>query len=174
MINRNDDIKKIDFQSNKLYKRNDLLFTDSFLLLLNNKELNKELEEKEEYQDNITSYINRKYENSIKKEYNPKIVNLYSDGIIIINNQEYLLKDFFIVFSDYPNDNYDYNHSIKFIDTTAFINLINSSNVINNKIIVNDINLLNNIVSTWDGYLHSVVIETDSIINKKVVEVNNE
>lgn len=186
MINRNDDIKKIDFQSNKLYKRNDLLFTDSFLLLLNNKELNKELEEKEEYQDNITSYINRKYENSIKKEYNPKIVNLYSDGIIIINNQEYLLKDFFIVFSDkndfrikcidkdYPNDNYDYNHSIKFIDTTAFINLINSSNVINNKIIVNDINLLNNIVSKWDGYLHSEVIETDSIINKKVVEVNNE
>lgn len=186
MINRNNDIKKIDFQSNKLYKRNDILFTESLVKIINNKDFNKELIEQEDYQDNITSYINRKYENSIKKEYNPKIVSLYNNGMMAINNNEYSLKDFFIVFSDkldfhikcinknYPNEEIEYNHSTKFIDTTAFINLINISNIVDNKIIVNDINILNDIVSIWDGYLHSETVETDSIINKRIVEVNNE
>lgn len=186
MFTKNNDIKKIDFQSNKLYKNNDLLFTNSFMEMINNNQLNKSIEEKEEYQDSLTSYINKKYENGIKKEYNPKIVNLYNNGIIVINNSEYLLKDFFIIFNDnldfhikcinknYPNEEIEYNHSTKFIDTTAFINLINISNIVNNKIIVNDINILNDIVSKWDGYLHSETVETDSITNKKVVEVNNE
>ena len=186
MINRNNDIKKIDFQSNKLYKKDELLFTNSFVQMTTSKEINKTLEEKEDYQDKVTTYINRKYENSLRKEYNPKIINLYNNGIIVINGSEYLVKDFFIVFSDkndfhikctnkdYPNVEFDYNHSIKFIDTTAFINLINNSKIIDNKIIVDDINTLNDIVNKWDGYLHSEVIETDSVINKKVVEVNNE
>ena len=185
MFNKENNIIKIDFQSNKLYKNDNLLFTKSLLDLINIKEFNQELFEKEEYQDTITTYINRKHENSIKKQYNPLIVNLYNSGSIIINNSIYSLKDFFIVFDDklnnfhikcinneYNNEDIDYNKSVKFIDTTAFINLIKCTDIKDNKILVNDINILNNIVSNWDGYIHSEVLETDSIINKRITEVD--
>ena len=181
---RNYNIKKIDFQYNKLYRENNLLFTKSLLEMIDNEKFNQELLEKDDYQDNVTTYINRKYENSIKKQYNPIIVNLYNSGSIVINNSTYSLKDFFIIFNDqlnnfhikcinnnYSNEDIDYNKSVKFIDTTAFINLIKCTDIKDNKIIVNDINILNNIVSSWDGYIHSEVLETDSIINKRIAEV---
>ncbi len=177
----NKETKKIII-SGKLYKDNDLLVTDSLAEMLSEYHSNKALQEEMDYQDNITSYINRKHENEIRKQYNPKVVNLYENGLLIINNEEYKLQDFFIVFNDkennfhikcvdqrFNNPELDYNKAVKFIDTTAFINLINSSEINDNKIIINDVDTLNNIASNWDGYLHGETKETDAILNKKMI-----
>lgn len=146
---------------------------------------NKQMNEQNDYQSKVTDYINKKYENSIKKQYNPTVVNLYHDGILIINNEEYKLKDFFIVFDDrlnnfhlkcinpkFKTEEINYNRAVRFIDTTSFIKLITNNKTINNKIILNGIDSLNNVINNWDGNIHSEVLETDSIINKKVVETN--
>ena len=150
--------------------------------MMNNYFNNKSLQDKMEYQDNITSYINRKYEYSIKKQYNPVIVNLCNDGKIVINKEEYNLKDFFIVYNDnenifhikcidekYNNSEYKYNKAVKLMDTTAFINLVNNQTISNNKIILNDKKELEDVINKWDGYLHDATKETDAIINKKMI-----
>ena len=147
-----------------------------------NEHYNRIVNEKNEYQTNITSYINRKHENNAKKEYNPKIVKLYHEGIIIIDNIEYRLKDFFIIFDDrlnnfhlkcinpkFKTEEINYNKAVRFIDTTSFINLITKAKTINNKIVLDNVNELNNVVNNWDGNIHSEVLETDSIMNKKVI-----
>ncbi len=163
---------------------NELLNNDDKLLQEKSKfHYDKQFAEQNEYQNNLTSYINQKHENNIKKDYNPKIVNLYKDGILVINKEEYKLKDFFIVFSSILNnfhlkcidkkfnsEDINYNRAVRFIDTTAFINLINSSDIKDNRIVLDNIDSLNDIVNKWDGYLHGEVLETDSIKNKKMIE----
>ena len=162
---------------------NELLKNDDELLREKSKfHYDQQFAEQNEFQNSITSYINRKHENYIKKDYNPKIVNLYKDGLLIINKEEYKLKDFFIVFSSilnnfhlkcinakFESDKINYNCAVRFIDTTAFINLINNSEIKDNRIIIDNIDSLNDVVKNWDGYIHSEVLETDSIINKKMI-----
>ena len=183
MFNKNNNIKGINIIQGKLYQYNNILISSSLIDMMDNYYQSIKMQEKMDYQDLKTSYINRKYEYSIKKQYNPLIVNLCNNGLLSINNDEYYLKDFYIVFNDTKNDfhlkckdnkfnkeEYDYNKAVKFIDTTAFIKLINDSNITNNKIIINDTSILNNIISNWDGYLHSETKETDAIINKKMIK----
>ena len=150
---------------------------------VNNNFTNKYLEEQMDYQDRVTNYINRKHELNIKKDYNPKIVNLYKNGLLIINKIEYKLEDFFII---YKNHDYsikciderfkikpiDYDKAVKFIDTTAFINLINNEKTIvnENRIIIDNQDILIDIINNWDGYLHSETKETDAINNKKMID----
>lgn len=178
-----EEIKKVTVQSEKFYKDKDIILTNSFIEMMNYNHQNKELKEKEEYQLNITNYINKKQENSIKKRYDSKIVNLYHSGKLVIDNNEYQLKDFFIVFNDklnnfhikcidtkFKNEEIEYNRAVKFIDTTAFINLVETNDYKDNKIIISDLNTLNNVVSKWDGYLHDRTLETDSVINKKIIK----
>ena len=163
--------------NNELLKKDDALFKEK-----SEYHYNKQLAEQNEYQDSVTSYINQRHENRIKKEYNPKITKLYKDGLLVLNNEEYQLKDFFIVFSSilnnfhlkcvdqkFKNEDIKYNRAVRFIDTTAFINLINNSNVRDNRIILDNIDQLNEIINNWDGYLHSETLETDSILNKKMI-----
>ena len=184
MFEKNNNVKKVDYSTNKFYKVGDVLITQSFGIVLEEYHNNKKIDDEIKYQDQITSYNKRKYENNIRKNYNPKIVNLYENGSLIINNKEYLIKEFYIVFDEnnkfslmctnqsYENNESKYTKAVKFKDTTAFINLINSDNVLirDNRIIINDINVLNNIVNKWDGYLHSETKETDSIINKIMIK----
>ena len=93
-----------------------------------------------------------------------------------------MLKDFFIVFNDelnnfhlkcinqrFNNDEIDYNRAVRFIDTTAFINLINNAQIVSKKLIINDKDCLNTIIKNWDGYLHGETKETDAIMNKKMI-----
>ena len=173
-----------NIKTGELYKHEDTLLTNSFVEMVNNDHYNKIVNEKNDYQNDITTYINKKLENNAKKEYNPKIIDLYHDGLLVINNEEYRLKDFFIIFDDklnnfhlkcinpkFKTEEITYNKANRFIDTTSFINLIVNNKTINNKIILDNINSLNTVVNNWDGNLHSEVVETDSIINKKVVEV---
>lgn len=176
-------IKKVDIKTDKLYQNDNLLLSTSIIEMMDNLHNAKQMDEKNDYQSNVTSYIKRKNQNSVRKQYNPKIVDLYYNGILVINNEEYKLKDFFIVFDkklknfhikcvnpNYKTEEIEYNKAIKFIDTTAFINLVNNSNIVNNKIIIDNSSIIDNVISNWDGYLHSEVLETDSIINKNMIE----
>lgn len=179
----NEEIKLEEIKHDSLYHINDFLLTPTGAIMLNKYHTDKILQEQMDYQDRITSYINRKHELNIKKEYNPKIVNLYENGELIINQVEYKLKDFYIVFKDndynikciderFNNTECNYDKAVKFIDTTAFINLVNSKDVLikDQKIIINSLDILNNIVSNWDGYIHNETKETEAIINKKMIE----
>lgn len=184
MFNKDNNIKIVNMISGKLYQDENIMMSSSLVGMVSEHHVNKETLEKEEYQDKVTSYINKKHELGIKKQYNPVVVNLYRNGLLIIDNEEYPLKDFYIVFDDNINNfhlksKYDkfnkeenYNKAIKFIDTTAFISLINSNkvNIKDNKLILNNIEILNNIISQWDGYLHSEMEETDAISNKKMIK----
>ena len=150
-----------------------------------NERINQEQQEEDTYQNDLLRYINQKHENNIRKQYNPKIVKLYQNGSLVIDKNDYKLKDFFIVFDDkkndfhikcinpnYKNEDIEYNKAIRFIDTTAFIKLIQDNNVIDNKIVIDNTSTLNSIITNWDGYIHSEVLETDSVINKKMVIKN--
>lgn len=188
MFDKSNNVKKIEFHVDKLYQKKDILFSSSFVEMVDNIHLNEAINEKNDYQNNLVIYLNKKHENSIKKQYNPLIVNLYHDGKLLINNDEYKLKDFFIIFDSQKNDfnikcidtkfnnhQTNYNKAVRFIDTTSFINLIKNNTVTNNKIILDDVNKLTDAVNKWDGYIHSEVLETDAIINKKMTEdVNHE
>ncbi len=147
--------------------------------------INKEKQEEDTYQNDVLRYINQKHENNIRKQYNPKIVNLYENGLLVIDNNEYKVNEFYIIFNNndfhikctnpkYNNQEYVYTKAIKFIDTTAFINLINNSKIDNNKIVIDNISILEDIVSKWDGYLHSETKETDAIINKNMIGNDND
>lgn len=183
MFKKNNNITKAELKIDKLYQYDDILLSESFIELMNNIHYKKQLQEKDEYQNSIISYLNKKHENNIKKQYNPKILKLYYDGKLIINNKEYHLEDFFIVYDDkvnnfhlkcidssFNNEEIKYNKAVKFVDTTAFINLIKKGNIINDRIIINNIDELNKVVKTWDGFLHRETVETDSIINKKMIK----
>lgn len=185
MFNRNKlTNKKIMIKHNSFYKIDNLLLTPSFIAMLNIHNESKAMIDQLDYQDRITSYINRKFECDVRKEYNPKIVDLYENGSIIINKKEYPLRDFFIVFmedkndfhikcinEEYDNTKHEYDKAVKFIDSTAFINLINNENtrISNNKLIIDNKDILNNIVKDWNGYLHSETKETDAIKSKKMI-----
>ena len=80
-------------------------------------------------------------------------------------------KAFLQSFSDIADIEIDYNKAIKFIDTTAFINLINNSEtaISDNRLIINNKDILTKIVNNWDGYLHCETKETDAIMDKKMI-----
>ena len=165
-------------------KEHNISITPSFALMYNPYIENKHMEEQMDYEEKKTSYINRKNELNIKKQYNPIIVDLYNNGILVIDNDEILLKDLFIVYKEdkkfnllniKENNNLEYNYAIRFIDTTAFINLINldDSIVKDNKIIINSKDILEKLITNWDGYIHDKVKETDAIMKKNIVGVDN-
>ncbi len=185
MINKSDNIKKIDITIDNLNKDNELLYSNSFIEMVDMYHYNKELQDKDDYQNQITSYNLRKEINSVKKAYNPLIVNLYNNGELVIDNITYSIKRFYIVYDEnknnfnlkctddrFKNNEIDYNCSVKFIDSTAFIKLIKNPdiNIVGNKIIINNQNILDEYVKNWDGYLHSETKETDAIINHKMIK----
>lgn len=182
MFEKKNNIKKVDIKKANLYRNDNLLISSSYINMVSEKHNKKKMKEQSIYQNDITSYYNKRNEFKENKEYNPTIVNLYRNGILIINNEEYKLKNFFIVFDDKLNnfhlkctdkrlniESIDYNKAVKFIDTTAFINLINCSKIIDNKIFIDSINSLIDIINKWDGYLHSETNETDAIFEKKMI-----
>lgn len=185
MFNKdNKSINKVELNNLKVHTKDDKLLTQSFAIMLSNYHDDVMMKEQMDFQDKKTTYINKKYENSIKKQYNPKIVNLYQNGLLCINSDEYKLTDLYIIFDDNKNDFHiksvkkafddiiiNYNKAIKFIDTTAFINLINNNEttINENRLIINNRDILTETVNNWDGYLHSETKETDAITNKKMI-----
>ena len=184
MFNKeNNEIKKIELNNKRFYKQyNNISITPFFIVLLNNYYEEKNMQEHIDFDNKVTNYINNCFQKSIKKQYNNIIINLYKNGNIKLDDREYKLKDFYIVYKEnnkdfniictnynYKNDNVDYDRSVKLIDTTAFIELIKISNIKNNTIILKDSNDLLNTIHKWDGYLHDKVWETDAIFKKDMI-----
>lgn len=179
---KSNEFGNIEFKKTSFYPINDeILITPSFALMINAYKEGKNIQEQMDYQDRITTYINLKSEYSLKKQYKDVIEDLYNNGILSINKKEYPLTNFFIVYHDSDKlfsllnialkNHIAYDHAIKFIDTTAFINLINHPDVTitDNKVIVKDESIIDNLVNDWNGFVHNEVKETDAIINKRIV-----
>ena len=136
----------------------------------------------------------REYKKKKKKEYDPIIVNLYTNGKIMIDNNIYSLKNFYLdynnnvtdydvhlncVESNYTDiligteDKYEYTGSVLFKDSTVFIELISNPQICEIKddtIIVKDKQALLNLVQNWDGYLHDKVSKTDAVSDKVILK----
>ncbi len=179
----NKKVKKYQILNQVYYKQNNhTLLTPNFVIMLNKYYESKYMDEHIDYDVNIKSYINKKWENNIKKEYNNNFINLYHHGSIFINKTKFSLKDFYIVFKDdknafhlictnsqYHNIKCEYNKAVKLIDTTAFIKIIENNEIKDNTIIIHDINELERIVMNWDGFIHNMTSETDAIKNKMMI-----
>lgn len=184
MFNKEENIKikSVELHNKDFYKQyNNISITPFFVIMLNKYYEDKKMQDHLDLDTKRKLYLDRKFEYSEKKQYNKTICDLYCNGKIYIDDKEYDLKDFFIVYKDnnnfhllctnnnYQNEKIEYNKSVKLIDTTAFIELINKSNIENNKIIVNNIDELNKIINNWDGLLHDKVSQTDAIIKKNMI-----
>ena len=183
MFNKEENIKikKVELNNKDFYKQYDnISITPFFVIMLNKYYEDKKTQDHLDLDNNIKLYLDRRFEFSEKKQYNTLICNLYKNGKLKIDNEEYNLKDFYVVYNSnndfhllctdkrYKNDVIKYNKSVKFIDTTAFIELINKSDV-EDTTIITDNNILKEIVSNWNGLLHDKVSDTDAIINKKMI-----
>ncbi len=187
---KSNEIKKIIISKNTVFKKLDyFLLTTSFILMINYYIETLKMQQQLDYQDHVTSYINRKTELSKKKQYNSNITKLYNEGKLIVDNKEYNLRKIYVLYNSQSSnylqllsienntnllDNQElisYNSAIKFIDTTAFINLINAKEVVINKSEIKVTKaILAKIISNWDGKIHSETSETDAIKNKNVLE----
>ena len=190
--NERNDIKEIHLKYSTLLKMNEnILITPSFAIMINNYLDNVNTLEHNNFEYRKLAYLNKKNENTIKKKYNQLIVDLYQKGHIIINKEDCELKDLYILYQEGNNNYYltyskspyndfirkttdiiTYDKAVKFIDSTAFILLINDPNINidNNTIIVENNDILLNILSNWDGLLHNKIWFTDSISNKKILK----
>ena len=176
---KNTKIKKIEIENKELYSLyDDVSITPYFVVMLNNYHENNNLQNHNDFENNIKLYKDNCHKLSIQKQYNNKTSNLYHNGIIVINSEKYNIKNYYIVYeknkknyhliniTSNNNDSIKYDTAVKFIDTNAFIDLINKSDIQENMIIVDNLNKLENIINSWDGKVHNKVYETDAIVNK--------
>lgn len=193
MLKKNErkNIKNIILKYNSLYEiDHNIKITPSLAIMINNYLDNKSISEHNDYEYRKLLYLKNKNELSLKKQYNNLIVNLYQNGKIVIDNKEYELKYFYILYEEGSNKYYltyskseytdflrksknpfPYNKAIKFIDSTIFILLINDPSVnINNNTIIVDNNTLLSLLNNWDGLLHNKIWFTESINNKKILK----
>ena len=180
MFNKdNNDIKKIEIDNKELYPLyNDISITPYFVIMLNNYHENNNLQSHNDFENNIKLYKNNCHKLSIQRQYDNNVSNLYHNGIIVINNEKHDIKNYYIVYkkneknyylidiNSNKDNNIKYDTAVKLIDTTAFISLINKSDIQQNMIIIDSFEILENIVNNWDGKFHNKVYETDAITNK--------
>ena len=137
-------------------------------------------------------YHQRIYEYRQDKEYNESVESLYNDSQLSIDGELYPIEKFFITIStkedgyelhlmniksEYNDiligskDKFPYDNVIRFRDTTAFIELINSDCVLidyeKNIITIIDKEKAIDIINKWDGMIHDKVPETDAVYDKE-------
>ena len=187
MFNKNNNVKSFEFVNQQFFKQyNNISITPAFALMLNNYYENKNMQEHLDFDGKIKMYRNKKFENSVKKQYNSTITNLYDTGNITIDNQTYPIKTFYIVYerhenkfhlmcidSKYRNERFSYDKAIKLIDTSAFIKLVKSNLANDNTIVIKKDELLQ-IIHDWDGTLHRETSVTDAIDEKMMGNEYNE
>ena len=176
-------VLKIKINNKDFYKQyNNIYITPFFVMMINKYHEDKNMQEHLDFDKKVTNYVDKSFEYNIKKQYNNTFSKLYYSGKIIIDNESYELKDFYIVYMKnepcfhlmctnpkYSNEKTKYNQAVKLIDTTAFISIIKNGEIKENTIIINKNDLLN-IVNIWNGMLHDKVSITDAINNKKMVD----
>ena len=184
--------KIIDLKYNSLCEIDkNTKITPSLAIMINNYIDNIKMNEHNSFEYKKIRYLKEKKELSLKNNYNNLIVNLYQNGKILINNEECNLKDLYILYkkgdnkyyltyskstyTDYirkSNSVFPYDTAVKFIDSTAFIVLINNPtiNINENTIIIDNNNTFLDILNNWDELLHNRIWFTESINNKKILE----
>ena len=140
-------------------------------------------------------YHQRIYEYQKDRQYDENLIRLYKDGELCIDGESYPISKFFITITTTPNgyelhlmnvrsdyndiltnslEVYNYDNIIKFRDTTAFIELINSDCVLidyeKNIITIIDKEKALEIINNWDGMIHNKVPETDAVENKSFIK----
>lgn len=184
MFNKEENIKikSVELHNKDFYKQyNNISITPFFVMMLNKYYEDKKMQDHLDLDSKMKLYFDRQFEYSEKKQYDKTICNLYQNGKIVINDSEYNLKDFYIVYQGnknfhllctndkYQNEKIEYNKSVKLIDTTAFIELIKKNQIKDNKIIVNNIDEIDSIIKSWDGILHDKVSQTDAMLKKNMI-----
>ena len=184
LINDEKEIKIIKINPNSLHEiNNNIKVSSSFINIHNNYINKKEIQEHNDFDNNKILYLNNKRYLCYKKEYNQKIISLYNNGILNINNLKTNLKDYYIIYNtndkiyhliNVNNDSIkdiSYNKAVKFIDTTAFTELIKTSNMntLDNTITI-DYEALMKIISNWNGKLHNKIWYTEAINNNILEE----
>lgn len=136
-------------------------------------------------------YYSRLNQYNMMKKYDARLVDIYHNYQIVIDEVVCPIEKFYITFngdainkdihlinvkSKYTDilknsiDKVDYSDVIVFRDTTAFIKLIESNAVIidekEKKITIIDKEKADIIVKNWDGMIHDKVLETDAVEEK--------
>lgn len=137
-------------------------------------------------------YRKRVFEYKITKKYDKRIINMYHDYQIMIDDITYPIEKFFILFNQDDNnpmyhlmniqskyediltnslDKYCYNKVVRLRDTTAFIDLINSDCIKNEGKLIKIIDKKKalKIIRNWNGILHDKVAEVDAVENKNML-----
>ena len=153
-----------------------------------------------EFENRCRDYILRKTQYQNMRKYDKRIVDLYQNGKIMLNNQIYLLNSFYITYnsahdydfhlvcvdSNYTDilkksyDKYEYDGVIKFIDSTVFTDLIKQKDVKvdYDKMIIDVQNnqILEDLLKHWNGSLHEEVGDVDAIKVSPVIKkyIDNE
>ena len=180
--------KKVSVLSQN-YKRAGIILLSSSLAMAFSSSANAEHTDCDHGQ---VEYYRRVYYYGQERQYDRGVKRLYEEGSIRLNGELLPIKKFFLtyksngdnrgyhlisVLNDYTdillksNDKYDYDKVVRFRDTTAFINLINSDAVIINgtEITIIDIDKAILIIEHWDGLIHDEVVETDAVGNKDLL-----
>ncbi len=195
MFNKEESMKdrKVKLNSKSVSKRiKHLLLTTSFLVMLGSTVDTRAADIISCGSERI-KYFERRDEYYMTHKYDQKIVDLYDSGTIIIDGNVYSLDNFYIKFNTKKEDfdlhlicigsgytdiltksteKYEHNGVAKFIDTTAFIELIESECVLinDNCITVLDKESFLNMIKNWDGKLHDKTSDTEAISNKVKME----
>ena len=199
MFDKNESKKYVKCKINgdiKVKRIGNNCYTNSFVVFENNNEKQRRIQKDHfDYEKKKIDYLERVIDNKTK-EYDKNIINLYNNGIIVIDGNEYPLKKFFIKYDLGSNDvilhltcinsnftdiltnsngDYQYNGVVRFRDTECFISLINSDavSIDENRIVIINKEKSLNIINEWNGMLHSLVPETDAI-EKKQIFVRND
>ena len=129
-------IKKVELNKKTFYKQyNNISITPFFVIMLNRYYEDKKAQDHLDLDERIKLYLDKSFEYREKKQYNTVVYNLYHNGKIKINDQEYNLKDFYIVYKKddfhllctderYPKEDISYN---KVVFSVLFIKFLNIS-----------------------------------------------
>ena len=178
-------IAKIDYQ-----KVGKILLTSSLIIMLSSQSKAEIIS----CGESKVLYNKRVFDYKMSRNYDERIKDYYQNYQIIIDNIIYPIEKFYIFFnenitnpdfhlvnaeSDYTDilnnsmDEYKYDKIVKFRDSTAFIELLNSDAImIDDKrklIAIIDKKKAQTIVSNWDGLIHDKVAETDAVENKDML-----
>lgn len=146
-----------------------------------------------DFENSKMSYYDRLEKLSKEGSYNQNITNLYHYGQLLIDQQLYPIDKFYVAYkqvnegyefhlmcigSGYKDilnkslEDYDFDGVIKLRDTTVFIELIEHPDMVidyaNNIIVVKN-DILQDMITNWDGMIHDRVSDTDAIEHKDIL-----
>lgn len=173
------------------------LLTTTAIVLLSKPILNfdNSLDKTTIWEKNMYKYVQKVYNDN--SNYDPLITELFHNGIFVYNNKNISIESLFLTYGLENNEFKTYlidtkqgyfdlltGNSIEFErmgalrlrDTTAFIRLLNDNEtiqIVDNNLIVLNVTKIQDIIDSWDGYIHDEVKETNNAFKKIIVDRGN-